>query len=80
MFSIKTHLSTLGVALALAAAITSPVLAGSRSVSMQQASDASAPAVQLARGVIGERQADVYAPTGETVDLTLPVVASRLCD
>jgi hypothetical protein len=68
--------SILGLALALVAVTTSPVLAGSRvAVPAQKADDASV-AVQLARGVIGQR--DVYAPTGETIDLTLDVVASRL--
>jgi hypothetical protein len=76
MFSSKTHLSILGAALALAALTSSPALAGSRAA--KSTGEGSALAVQLARGVVGTKQADVYAPTGETVDLTLNVVASRL--
>jgi hypothetical protein len=78
MMTSKTRLAIVGSALVLAAVITSPVLAGSRGARTQHVGDHSAEAVQLARGVVGSKQADVYAPTGEIVDLTVNVVASRL--
>ena len=78
MFATKTRLFVLGLALALAAVIATPVLAGSRITATVDTSDDAA--VELARGVLGAPEADVYAPTGETVDLTLPVVASRLAN
>jgi hypothetical protein len=78
MFAIKTRLFVLGLALALAAVTATPVLAGSRiSATLDTTDDA---AVELARGVLGAPAADVYAPTGETVDLTLTVAASRLAN
>jgi hypothetical protein len=76
MTTSKLRISILGAVLALAAVTTSPVLAGSRRAVVAQKGDGSALAVELARGVVGQR--DVYAPTGESIDLTLNVVASRL--
>jgi hypothetical protein len=82
MFSTSARLSILGLALALGALTASPVLAGGRCTSAH--ADGAAPlTVALARGVVGKPAAqktaqDVYAPTGETVDLTVPVTATRV--
>jgi hypothetical protein len=76
MTTSKLRISILGAALALAAVVTTPALAGPRVVHAERTTDSAA--VELARGVVGQR--DVYAPTGETIDLTLNVVASRDAD
>ena len=82
MSSVSTRLSILGLMLALGALITSPVLAGGRGKDAGVAGEASL-TVELARGVLGNLESrddaqDVYEPTGETVDLTVPVVAARV--
>src|SRR5688500_13457395 len=78
MFATSPRLSILGLVIALAAVVTTPVLAGSRCASEAPRDDAQL-TVELARGVVGNsapRSSDTYAPTGESIDLTVTVNAT----
>jgi hypothetical protein len=80
MFSYSTHSSILGLVLALGALISTPALAGSRPT-IARGSDDGSLAVELARGVVGSQPGhDVYEGTGETIDLTVPVVVARTAE
>jgi hypothetical protein len=80
MFWTKARYFILGFAVALAAAITTPVLAGAYVLSNLDAGDGEAPTVTLSCGVVDASGADVYAPTGEPIDTTIVVSAPSLAD
>lgn len=80
MFWTKARYFILGFAVALAAAITTPVLAGAYVLSNLEASDAEGPTVHFSCSTTDAPAADIYAPTGEPIDATLVVTAPALTD
>jgi hypothetical protein len=75
MFWTKARYFILGFAVALAAAITTPVLAGAYVLSNLDGGGADAPTVKLTCSTVDASAADVYAPTGEPIDATILVTA-----
>jgi hypothetical protein len=74
----KARYFFLGFAVALAAAITTPVLAGAYVVS--KLDGAEAPTVKLTCSTVEAPATDVYAPTGEPIDATIVVTAPAHVD
>jgi hypothetical protein len=83
MSAISTRLAVLGIIVGLVAVAVTPVRAGSPSAAQPAASDDVT--FELARAVVGAPDCgqpsdshETYAPTGETVDLVVPVCARTL--